>query len=160
MKDYGTAWRALRPSSVTDQVYIKINRLRTIQMTGEAKVEETQQDGFIAVVNYAIIALIQLNKGTTEDLNESPENVLDAYDYWARQAEELMIKKNHDYGEAWRQMRISSITDLIYQKVLRTKQIEDNTGKTLVSEGLEANYLDMLNYALFCLILLEEQNSK
>lgn len=157
MKDYGAAWRVLRPSSITDQLFIKVNRIRTIQMTEKKMVEESEQDEFMAIVNYSIIALIQLNLGMGDNLDYNPDEILTLYDKYAKEARILMEKKNHDYGEAWREMRISSITDLIYQKVLRTKQIEDNGGKTLVSEGLEANYFDMLNYAVFCLIKYEEQ---
>ncbi|MHA6697470.1 DUF1599 domain-containing protein [Chryseobacterium sp. A301] len=154
MKDYGTAWRVLRPSSITDQIYIKINRIRTLQLTDEKKVDESEIDGFIAIVNYSIIGLIQLQKGISDELAAEPDEVSELYDQFAASAKSLMENKNHDYGEAWRDMRISSMTDLIYQKVLRTKQIEDNGGKTHVSEGLDANYYDMLNYAVFCLIKL------
>jgi len=160
MKDYGTAWRVLRPSSITDQIYIKVNRIRTLQMTSIRMVDESEEDEFIAIVNYSIIGLIQLEKGLSDDLNEDAESIMALYNHYAHEAQELMERKNHDYGEAWREMRISSITDLIYQKVLRTKQIEDNNGKTLVSEGLDANYFDMLNYAVFCLIKFSEQNTK
>ncbi|SIT96374.1 protein of unknown function [Epilithonimonas bovis DSM 19482] len=156
MKDYGTAWRVLRPSSVTDQIYIKVNRIRTLQMTHVKMVNESEEDEFVAIVNYSIIGLIQLEKGFSDELNANPEEIINLYDSYAQQAKELMERKNHDYGEAWRDMRISSITDLIYQKVLRTKQIEDNEGRTLVSEGLDANYFDMLNYAVFCLIKMME----
>lgn len=156
MKDYGTAWRVLRPSSVTDQIYIKVNRIRTLQMTDIKMVNESEEDEFVAIVNYSIIGLIQLEKGFSDELNANPEEIIHLYDSYAQQAKELMERKNHDYGEAWRDMRISSITDLIYQKVLRTKQIEDNEGRTLVSEGLDANYFDMLNYAVFCLIKMME----
>ncbi len=156
MKDYGAAWRVLRPSSITDQIYIKVNRIRTLQMAEVRMVDESEDDEFIAIVNYSIIGLIQLQKGLTDDLNENEEEILNLYDHFATEARLLMEKKNHDYGEAWREMRISSITDLIYQKVLRTKQIEDNQGKTIVSEGLDANYFDMLNYAVFCLIKISE----
>ena len=152
MKDYGTAWRVLRPSSITDQIYIKVNRIRTLQMTDVKMVDESEEDEFIAIINYSIIGLIQLEKGFSDELNADSEEIIDLYDSYAQKAKELMERKNHDYGEAWRDMRISSITDLIYQKVLRTKQIEDNQGETLVSEGLDANYFDMLNYAVFCLI--------
>jgi len=155
MKDYGTAWRVLRPSSITDQIYIKVSRIRTLQMTDVKMVDESEEDEFIAIINYSIIGLIQLEKGFSDELNDNPEEILSLYDSYAQKAKELMERKNHDYGEAWRDMRISSITDLIYQKVLRTKQIEDNQGKTLVSEGLDANYFDMLNYAVFCLIKME-----
>lgn len=160
LQDYGPAWRVLRPSSITDQIYIKINRIRTLQMTDTKMVDESEEDEFIAIVNYSIIGLIQLEKGYTNDFNENNEEILSLYDRYANEARVLMEKKNHDYGEAWRDMRISSITDLIYQKVLRTKQIEDNQGKTIVSEGLEANYFDMLNYAVFCLIKFFEKENK
>lgn len=156
MKDYGTAWRVLRPSSVTDQLYIKIKRLITLQ-TNEIQMvkDESEEDCFIAIINYSIIGLIQLEKGTSENLTENPEETMKLYDRFSEEALQLMQRKNHDYGEAWREMRISSITDLIYQKILRTKQIEDNNGKTIVSEGLDANYFDMLNYAVFCMIKLK-----
>ena len=156
LSDYGAAWRVLRPSSITDQIYIKVNRIRTLQMSEVQMIEESEESEFIAIVNYSIIGLIQLEKGFSEVLDENPTEILKLYDFYAKEATELMQKKNHDYGEAWREMRISSITDLIYQKVLRTKQIEDNNGKTLVSEGLDANYFDILNYAVFCLIKLME----
>jgi hypothetical protein len=156
-EDYGSAFRILRSSSVTDQIYIKVKRLVTLQTKTEQMVEdESEKDCFIAIVNYAVIALIQLEKGTSESLYENKEETLNAYDFFTKEAKMLMEKKNHDYGEAWRQMRISSITDLIYQKILRTKEIEDKNGVTLVSEGLDANYFDMLNYAVFCLIKLVE----
>lgn len=152
MKDYGTAWRVLRPSSITDQIYIKVSRIRTLQMTDVKMVDESEEDEFIAIVNYSIIGLIQLEKGFSDEINADQAETMRLYNSYAQKAKELMERKNHDYGEAWREMRISSITDLIYQKVLRTKQIEDNNGATLVSEGLDANYFDMLNYAVFCLI--------
>ena len=156
LTDYGAAWRVLRPSSVTDQIYIKINRIRTLQTVENQMVEESEEEGFIAIVNYAIIGLIQLNKGVAIGLdNDSREDILQMYHNFAIKARDLMEKKNHDYGEAWREMRVTSITDLIYQKVLRTKQIEDNKGKTIVSEGLEANYYDMINYAVFCLVKIK-----
>ncbi len=156
MHDYGAAWRVLRPSSITDQIYIKVNRIRTLQMSDTKMVDESEEDGFIAIVNYSIIGLIQLEKGLSENLDENPDEILKLYDKYATEARLLMERKNHDYGEAWREMRISSITDLIFQKVLRTKQIEDNNGKTLASEGFDANYFDMLNYAVFCLIKIKE----
>ena len=159
LQDYGAAWRVLRPSSITDQIYIKINRIRTIQMTGKKMVDESEEGEFIAVVNYSIIALIQLEKGFSNDFNENREEILALYDKYSTEAKNLMERKNHDYGEAWRDMRISSITDLIYQKVLRTKQIEDNHGVTIASEGLDANYFDMMNYAVFCLIKFSEAES-
>lgn len=154
--DYGAAWRVLRPSSITDQIYIKVNRIRTLQTTNVNMVNEQESDEFIAIVNYSIIGLIQLEKGFSETLNEDTNGILKLYDDYVLKAQDLMLLKNHDYGEAWREMRITSITDLIYQKVLRTKQIEDNKGKTLASEGIDANYYDMLNYAVFCLIKINE----
>lgn len=157
MHDYGAAWRVLRPSSITDQIYIKVNRIRTLQITDKKMVDESEEDEFVAIVNYSIIGLIQLEKGLAEVLDDNHEEILQLYDKYATEARQLMERKNHDYGEAWREMRISSITDLIYQKVLRTKQIEDNQGRTLVSEGLDANYFDMLNYAVFCLIKFSEK---
>ena len=156
LQDYGAAWRVLRPSSITDQIYIKVNRIRTLQMTDVKMVDEHEEDEFIAIVNYSIIGLIQLEKGFSENLDEDKTEILKLYDDYAQKAKDLMLRKNHDYGEAWREMRISSITDLIYQKVLRTKQIEDNQGKTVASEGIDANYYDMLNYAAFCLIKMME----
>ena len=158
LADYGAAWRVLRPSSVTDQIYIKVNRIRTLQMTDKKMIDEDEEEGFIAIVNYSVIALIQLDRGVSEVLGkEDKTEIMVLYDDFIQKARDLMEKKNHDYGEVWREMRISSMTDLIYQKILRTKQIEDNEGKTLVSEGLEANYFDMLNYAVFCLIKLSEK---
>jgi len=158
LADYGAAWRVLRPSSVTDQIYIKVNRIRTLQMTDKKMIDEDEEEGFIAIVNYSVIALIQLDRGVSEVLDkEDKVEIMALYDDFIQKARDLMEKKNHDYGEVWREMRISSMTDLIYQKILRTKQIEDNEGKTLVSEGLEANYFDMLNYAVFCLIKLSEK---
>lgn len=160
LQDYGAAWRVLRPSSITDQIFIKINRIRTIQMTETRMVDEGEEPEFIAIVNYAIIGLIQLEKGLGDNMDENPAEIMKLYDTYAAEAKALMERKNHDYGEAWRDMRISSITDLIFQKVLRTKQIEDNSGKTLVSEGLDANYFDMLNYAVFCLIKFSEEQAE
>lgn len=157
LQDYGPAFRVLRASSITDQLFIKASRIRTLQMTEEKKVDESEEDEFVAIVNYSIIGLIQLEKGFADDVNEDKNLIITWYEKFASEAKSLMEMKNHDYGEAWRDMRISSITDLIYQKILRTKQIEDNHGKTLVSEGIEANYFDMLNYAVFCLIKFKEQ---
>ena len=159
LQDYGAAWRVLRPSSITDQIYIKVSRIRTLQMTDVKMIDESEEGEFVAVVNYSIIGLIQLEKGFSNDFNENKDEILRLYDKYAHEAQALMEKKNHDYGEAWRDMRISSITDLIYQKVLRTKQIEDNQGITIVSEGLDANYFDMLNYAVFCLIKFSEKQN-
>lgn len=154
-KDYGTAWRILRVSSLTDQLFIKAQRIRTIQETGENKVGESVEGEFVAIVNYCVMGLVQLELGSaTEEM--SIEEALKRYDEKTTESIELMEKKNHDYGEAWRDMRISSLTDLIMMKILRTKQIEDNQGKTLISEGIDANYLDMLNYAVFALIKIGE----
>lgn len=156
-KDYGTAWRVLRVSSLTDQLFIKAQRIRTIQETGVNKVGEGVEDEFVAIVNYCVMGLIQLELGTeVQEMNVT--EAVQRYDEKTRQSFELMEKKNHDYGEAWRDMRVSSLTDLIMMKILRTKQIEDNRGETLISEGIDANYLDMLNYAVFALIKLDEEN--
>lgn len=158
LTDYGASFRVLRTSSLTDQIFIKVKSLRNFQTSGVSKVGESEEENFIAIVNYAIIGLIQLEKGFADDFKQDKEEILSLYDHFAKEAKDLMLKKNHDYGEAWREMRISSITDLIYQKVLRTKQIEDNSGTTLVSEGIDANYFDMLNYAVFCLIKFSEES--
>jgi len=157
LSDYGASFRVLRTPSLTDQILIKVKSLRNFQITNISKVGESKEENFIAIVNYAIIGLIQLEKGFADDFNQDKDEILDLYDRFAAEAKSLMDRKNHDYGEAWRDMRISSITDLIYQKVLRTKQIEDNSGATLVSEGIDANYFDMLNYAVFCLIKFSEE---
>lgn len=157
--DYGTAWRILRSTSLTDQIYIKGNRIRTIQETGESLVGESIEGEFVAIVNYAIMALIQLSLTDEASLELEPAEATALYDEQLRIGRELMMKKNHDYGEAWRSMRVSSLCDLILMKVLRVKQIEDNEGATLISEGVDANFLDMLNYALFALILIEEAES-
>lgn len=154
MKDYGTAWRILRPSSLTDQLFIKAQRIRTIQEATEQKVAEGELDEFIALVNYSALALIQLKLTDADPLEMPADRVEALYLNQLVIAKELMLKKNHDYGEAWRDMRVSSLTDLILQKLLRVKQIENNSGKTLVSEGIDANYLDIINYALFSLIHL------
>lgn len=158
MKDYGSAWRVLRASSLTDQIYIKANRIRTIQQKGKSKVNEGVHDEFVGIINYCIMAVVQLRMKDSKSLKMSAEEAETFYDVIAADAFDLMNNKNHDYGEAWRSMRVSSITDLILMKLLRVKQIEDNDGKTIASEGLEANYLDILNYAVFALILLGEQD--
>jgi len=152
--DYGTAWRILRASSLTDQLFIKAQRIRTIQETNENRVGERVEDEFIAIVNYCVMALIQLQKGEKLPMELPAETALKLYDETTQEAHDLMMKKNHDYGEAWRDMRVSSLTDLILMKILRVKQIEDNQGKTVISEGVDANYYDMLNYAVFALIHL------
>jgi hypothetical protein len=150
--DYGTAWRILRPSSLTDQLFIKAQRIRTVQVTGENRVGENIEDEFVAIVNYCIMAIIQVCEKDLVDLELPSNQAVELYEKYAKTAFELMEKKNHDYGEAWRDMRVSSLTDLILQKILRVKQIEDNNGATLVSEGIDANYYDMMNYAVFALI--------
>lgn len=157
MKDYGTAWRVLRPESLTDQIYIKANRIRSLQGKEMHKVSEDEWPEFIGIVNYSVIALIQIELGTNFALNLPPEEVEKLYDKYIHQARSLMLDKNHDYDEAWRNMRISSYTDIILMKLLRVKQIEDNKGSTYISEGVDANYYDMINYALFALIKLEEK---
>ena len=155
-KDYGTAWRILRASSLTDQLFIKAQRIRTLQETGESLVGEGVYEEFQAIVNYCIMALIQLEHKELSELELGEQRALTFYDHYAHEAFELMQRKNHDYGEAWRDMRVSSLTDLILMKILRVKQIEDNQGKTIMSEGIDANYFDMLNYAVFSLIHLSE----
>jgi len=155
MKDYGSAWRILRISSLTDQIFIKAQRIRSIEDKGLQKVEEGVVPEFIGIVNYSIIGLIQLELGVAEQAEEIQyDQVMNLFDKYALKAKQLMLDKNHDYGEAWRDMRGSSLTDLILQKLLRVKQIEDNDRSTLISEGIDANYLDMLNYAVFALIKL------
>ncbi len=160
LKDYGPAWRILRPQSLTDQLYIKANRIRTIELTGEAKVNEDIRGEFIGLINYSIIALIQMELGFADEVDIDNRRALELYDKYARQAKELMLRKNHDYGEAWRLMRISSFTDLILMKIFRIKQIEDNQGKTEISEGAENNYFDIINYSVFALIKLNEQKQE
>ncbi len=155
MKDYGIAWRILRPSSMTDQIYIKAQRIRSIEEKGVTKVDEGVRSEYIGIVNYCIMAIIQLEKGISDYDDLSEDETLGLYLQHFNEAKELMMAKNHDYDEAWRNMRMSSYTDLILMKLKRTKQIEDNLGKTLISEGIEANYLDMINYAVFALIKIE-----
>lgn len=155
MKDYGSAWRILRLPSLTDQIFIKAQRIRSIQNNEVQKVEEGIVSEFIGILNYSIIALIQIDRGVVDQPDMDVEEALSAYLDFAKESKKLMQDKNHDYGEAWREMRVSSLTDLILQKLLRVKQIEDNKGKTLVSEGIDANYFDMVNYAIFALIHLE-----
>lgn len=156
LKDYGTSWRIMRPSSLTDQIYIKARRIRNIEDKGydNARVKEGIVPEFIGIVNYCAIALIQLHLGPGESLSE--EKALELYDKEINDSTSLMLNKNHDYDEAWRQMRVSSFTDIILQKLLRTKEIESHNGRTLISEGVEANYQDMINYALFALIKLKD----
>lgn len=159
MKDYGTAWRVLRTESITDQIYIKANRIRSIQTKGIQLVSEDQKSEFIGIVNYSVIGLIQLELGHSEELNMDKVQVEALYDKYVQTAKNLMANKNHDYDEAWRNMRINSLTDIILMKLLRVKQIEDNKGKTFISEGVDANYLDMINYAVFALIKISEQGA-
>lgn len=157
LHDYGAAWRIMRPESVTDQIYIKANRVRGVQVKGHAEVDEDTAGDFQAIVNYSIVGLIQLELGYGEESDVTKDEAVALYDKYAAEALALMKRKNHDYDEAWRAMRISSYTDLILMKVFRTKQIEDLKGQTLVSEGIGANYMDMLNYSVFALIKLDEQ---
>ena len=154
MNDYGSAWRILRLSSLTDQIYIKAQRIRQLQENEIKKVDEDEIPEFIGIINYSLMALIQLEKGVVEEPDLNVNEATKLYDKHIAITKSLMEDKNHDYGEAWREMRISSLTDLILQKLLRVKQIEDNLGKTLVSEGIDANYQDMINYAIFALILM------
>jgi hypothetical protein len=153
MTDYGCAWRILRLPSLTDQIYIKAQRIRSLQENSVRKVDEDEFGEFIGIINYSVMALIQLELGVAEQPDLSLGEAARLYDEKIRITKELMMNKNHDYGEAWREMRITSLTDLILQKLLRVKQIEDNKGKTLVSEGIDANYQDMINYSVFALIL-------
>lgn len=156
LKDYGSAWRILRLSSLTDQIFIKAQRIRQLQENTLRKVDEGEVSEFIGIINYSIMALIQIEKGIAEQPDLDIEEALVLYDKHVAITKQLMDDKNHDYGEAWREMRVSSLTDLILQKLLRVKQIEDNKGKTIVSEGIDANYQDMINYAIFALIHLNE----
>ncbi len=155
MKDYGCAWRILRLPSLTDQIFIKAQRIRGLQENEVRKVDEDETSEFIGIINYSIMALIQLELGIAEQPDLDLAKATDLYDAKVKETKQLMENKNHDYGEAWREMRVSSLTDLILQKLLRVKQIEDNKGKTLVSEGIDANYQDMINYAVFALILMK-----
>ena len=155
--DYGTAWRILRTSSLTDQIYIKANRIRSIQEKGEAKVAEGIIPEFIGIVNYSVMALIQLESGvatSAEEIEMDPEKAVELYKKYITAAKDLMMNKNHDYDEAWRQMRISSLDDIILMKLFRIKSIEDHNGNTIISEGLDANYYDIINYSMFALIRL------
>ncbi|WP_457609877.1 DUF1599 domain-containing protein [Lutibacter sp.] len=156
LKDYGAAWRILRLPSLTDQIFIKAQRIRQLQQNSTRKVDEGEVSEFIGIINYSIMALIQLEKGVVEQPDLSTDEAIVLYDKHVAVAKQLMEDKNHDYGEAWRDMRVSSLTDLILQKLLRVKQIEDNKGKTIVSEGIDANYQDMINYAVFALIHINE----
>jgi len=159
-KDYGTAWRILRTQSLTDQIYIKANRIRSIQKKGVQRVKEGVVPEFIGIVNYSVMALIQMELGIVDEPDLKAGKAVELYNKTIYAARDLMLKKNHDYDEAWRNMRISSLTDIILMKLLRIKQIEDNRGKTLASEGLDANYYDIINYSVFALIKLMLENEK
>lgn len=154
LSDYGTSWRILRLSSLTDQIFIKASRIRSIQESGEQMIEEGVLSEFIGMINYGIIALIQIELKDSQEMELPIEKALSLYDKYANETKNLMLKKNHDYSEAWRDMRVSSITDLILMKIFRLKQIEDNQGKTKVSEGIDANYQDIVNYSVFASIKL------
>ena len=155
MKDYGTSWRIMRPNSITDQLYIKAHRIQSIEMKGEQLVEDNIASEFMGIISYGIIGLIQLDLSNDINLELSADESERLYSEKAQQAKDLMMNKNHDYGEAWREMRVSSFTDLILTKIFRVKQIEDNAGQTIVSEGIDANYYDIINYAIFAIIKLE-----
>ena len=155
MKDYGCAWRILRLESLTDQIFIKAQRIRSLQINDYQKISDSEIEEFIGIINYSIMALIQIELGVSEQPDLTPKEALDAYNKHLKITFNLMLNKNHDYGEAWRKMRVSSLTDLILQKLLRIKQIEQNKGKTIVSEGVDANYHDMINYSVFALIHLQ-----
>ena len=157
MKDYGCAWRILRLESLTDQIFIKAQRIRGLQINKEQKISEGQEDEFIGIINYSIMALIQIELGVSEQPDLNDKQAIDYYNRHLKITYDLMLEKNHDYGEAWREMRVTSLTDLILQKLLRVKQIEENKGKTIVSEGIEANYQDMINYSVFAMIHLKNK---
>ena len=156
-RDYGTAWRILRPSSLTDQIFIKAKRIRSIEEKGQQKVEDSIEYDYIGMINYSLMAMVQLSLPEDTPLEMPPKEALRHFDAKVAETRTLLDAKNHDYGEAWRDMRVSSMTDLILMKLLRIKQIEENKGKTIASEGLEANYQDIVNYAIFALIKLQEQ---
>ena len=160
MKDYGPSWRIMRPHTVNDQLFIKAKRIRTIEMTGVNLVGEDVRGELMAIVNYSIMGLIQLEKGFADNVDMSAEEATALYDKYATEAKALMLKKNHDYGEAWRDMLPSSLTDIILTKINRNKQITANDNRTLISEGADGNYFDMLNYSVFYLIKLMEQDEK
>ena len=157
MKDYGCAWRILRLESLTDQIFIKAQRIRGLQINKEQKIFEGQEDEFIGIINYSIMALIQIELGVSEQPDLNDQQAIDYYNKHLKITFDLMLEKNHDYGEAWREMRVTSLTDLILQKLLRVKQIEENKGKTIVSEGIDANYQDMINYSVFAMIHLKNK---
>ncbi len=154
LKDYGTSWRIMRPHSITDQILIKAKRIRSLETKKESKINEGIFLEYIGIVNYCVIGLIQLELGYADDKDIEPERAIELYDKFIQKTKKLMLDKNHDYDEAWRMMRTTSYTDLILMKIQRTKEIENNEGKTFVSEGVDANYMDMINYSLFGLIKL------
>lgn len=158
MKDYGSAWRILRTSSITDQIFIKAQRIRSIEDKGTQKIDESVKSEYIGIVNYAVIALMQLQLDDSSKMEVTVEDAEKNFNRHVQEAKVLMGDKNHDYDEAWRKMRVSSLTDLILMKLLRIKQIEDNEGKTLISEGIASSFYDIINYAIFALIRLEEDN--
>lgn len=158
-RDYGSAWRILRPASLTDQIYIKAARVRNIEETGVRKVDDRIEDEYVGMINYCVMGLIQLQLSPDSDLEMNENELVQLYDKFISLTRDLFQSKNHDYGEIWREMRISSYTDLILMKLLRIKQIEDNSGKVTVSEGIDANYMDIINYSIFALIRLEENNT-
>lgn len=160
LHDYGPSWRIMRPMSITDQIYIKAKRIRTLETTGESRVDEGILPEFIAIVNYGIIGLIQLARGYADSVDMTVAEAVGLYDRYAAESRDLMLAKNHDYGEAWRSMRINSYTDMILTKIQRTKQIEEHGGVTLVSEGIDANYMDMINYSVFAIIKLTEDGNQ
>lgn len=157
MQDYGSAWRVLRPSSLTDQIFIKAQRIRSIEEKKEQKISDGISSEYIGIINYAIISLIQIGLPADAPLEIERNEATRQFDKFAHEARRLMLDKNHDYGEAWREMRVSSMTDLILMKLLRIKQIEDNKGTTIISEGVDANYFDIINYAVFALIKLRTE---
>lgn len=160
LRDYGASWRMLRPSSLTDQLFIKAKRIRSLEIKGESLVGEGIRPEFVALINYGLVGIIQLEKGFSDTVDMAPDEALALYDRHATEALELMKRKNHDYDEAWRSMRVSSYTDFILTKIERIKEIEDHSGHTIVSEGIAANYMDIINYAVFGAIKLAEQNLK
>ena len=160
MSDYGTSWRIMRPSSVTDQIMIKAKRIRQIEMSGQSRINEGIRSEFIGIVNYAVMALIQLDLGPADQPHMDTNEAARLYDEKIAAARALMGDKNTDYNEAWRDMRVSSFTDIILMKINRTKEIENNAGHTIISEGVDANYMDMINYALFALIQIDEKNAE
>jgi len=159
MQDYGSAWRILRSSSLTDQIFIKAQRIRSIQDKGKQKIDEGIKPEFVGIVNYSVMGLVQLEMGHADQPDLDMETAIEKYHFYYDKAKNLMLDKNHDYGEAWREMRISSLADIILMKLLRIKQIEDNKGLTQISEGIDANYYDIINYAVFALIKLELEKS-